>query len=145
MRRTRAPTPAAANNKQQKQVLNVDNATASPSVLLFFDQGERYLFNAGEGLQRHMREYKVRYSKVEQMMFTRVALDTMAGLPGRCFARSVDRGGGGDDDGCGGVRQRRWRRHRRFAHERSQQLGRHTRTFKTNHPPTPQKTHKKQA
>ena len=78
--RTRGPN--TRHHKPQTQVLNVDNATASPSVLLFFDQGERYLFNAGEGLQRHMRECKVRYSKVEQMMFTRVALDTMAGLPG---------------------------------------------------------------
>ncbi len=53
-------TPAAAPNAQ---VLNVDNESASASVLLFFNQ-ERYLFNAGEGLQRHMREYKVRMGKV---------------------------------------------------------------------------------
>lgn len=45
------------------QVLNVDNATAAPSLLLFFDK-ERYLFNAGEGIQRHFIEYKQRMKKV---------------------------------------------------------------------------------
>lgn len=39
------------------QVLNVDNSTASPSVLLVLDS-KRYLFNAGEGIQRHFIEYK---------------------------------------------------------------------------------------
>lgn len=50
------PLPAA-------QVLNVDNSCASASLLLFFDQ-ERYIFNVGEGMQRHMREYKVNLQKV---------------------------------------------------------------------------------
>lgn len=45
------------------QVYNVDNSTASPSVLLFFDK-QRYLFNAGEGIQRHLIEYKQRLQKV---------------------------------------------------------------------------------
>jgi len=43
--------------------MNVDNATAAPSVLLFFDR-ERYLFNAGEGIQRHFFEHKQRLKKV---------------------------------------------------------------------------------
>jgi hypothetical protein len=46
-------------------VLNVDNATAAPSVLLFFDNN-RYLFNAGEGIQRHFTEHKQRMKKVWQ-------------------------------------------------------------------------------
>lgn len=45
------------------QVVNVDNSTAAPSVLLFFDQ-HRYLFNAGEGIQRHFIEHKQRMNKV---------------------------------------------------------------------------------
>lgn len=48
-----------------QQVLNVDNATAAPSVLLFFDNN-RYLFNAGEGIQRHFIEHKQRMKKVWQ-------------------------------------------------------------------------------
>jgi ribonuclease Z len=40
----------------------VDNSTASPSVLLFFDTS-RYLFNAGEGIQRHFIEHKARMNK----------------------------------------------------------------------------------
>ena len=47
------------------QVLNVDNATASPSVLLFFDK-ERFLFNAGEGIQRHFIEHKQRLKRVRR-------------------------------------------------------------------------------
>lgn len=45
-----------------RQVFNVDNASALPSVLLFFDN-QRFLFNAGEGIQRHFIEYKQRMTK----------------------------------------------------------------------------------
>lgn len=48
-------------------MLNVDNATASPSLLLFFNQ-ERYVFNVGEGMQRHMREYKASTGKVSALL-----------------------------------------------------------------------------
>lgn len=41
----------------------MDNSTASPSVLLFFDK-QRYLFNAGEGIQRHLIEYRKKMQKV---------------------------------------------------------------------------------
>lgn len=40
-------------------MLNADNSTASPSLLLVFDT-ERYLFNCGEGLQRLALESKAR-------------------------------------------------------------------------------------
>jgi hypothetical protein len=43
--------------------MNVDNSTAAPSVLLLFDK-QRYLFNAGEGIQRHFIEHKQRLSRV---------------------------------------------------------------------------------
>lgn len=45
------------------QVLNVDNATAAPSVLLQLER-QRYLFNAGEGIQRHFIEHKMKLKKV---------------------------------------------------------------------------------
>ncbi|PNH04248.1 hypothetical protein TSOC_009630 [Tetrabaena socialis] len=41
------------------QVLPLDIDHTSPSVLLFFDK-ERYLFNAGEGIQRLFREHKLK-------------------------------------------------------------------------------------
>lgn len=36
----------------------------SPSLMLMVDKAGRYMFNAGEGLQRLMREKKVRMNKV---------------------------------------------------------------------------------
>jgi len=54
---------SSAHYTSYLQVLNVDNSTAAPSLLLFFD-GECYLFNVGEGMQRHLREYKVATGKV---------------------------------------------------------------------------------
>ena len=37
----------------------------SPSLLLVFDKA-RFMFNAGEGLQRLMREKKIKMSKVSE-------------------------------------------------------------------------------
>ena len=34
------------------------------SLILVFDKGGRFMFNAGEGLQRLMRENRVKMSKV---------------------------------------------------------------------------------
>lgn len=48
--------PAAA------QVIVPDSAHTAPSVLLVFDK-ERYLFNAGEGLQRIFCQHRLRVSK----------------------------------------------------------------------------------
>jgi hypothetical protein len=47
------------------QVINVDNCTASPSVLLVLDS-KRYLFNAGEGIQRHFIENKQKMRQVSR-------------------------------------------------------------------------------
>ena len=48
------------------QILSSDVDHSGPSVLLFVDMkdGGRFLFIAGEGLQRMFREYKLRISKV---------------------------------------------------------------------------------
>lgn len=58
-----SPRADRTGNAATVQVVNVDNSTAAPSVLLFFDQ-HRYLFNAGEGIQRHFIEHKQRMNKV---------------------------------------------------------------------------------
>lgn len=56
-----------------RQVLNVDNATAAPSVLLSSDK-ERFLFNAGEGIQRHFSQHKQKPTKVSPWMIRIVAV-----------------------------------------------------------------------
>eukprot|EP00882_Tetradesmus_deserticola_P029479 GHRQ01033022.1.p1 GENE.GHRQ01033022.1~~GHRQ01033022.1.p1 ORF type:complete len:142 (+),score=29.73 GHRQ01033022.1:29-427(+) len=54
------------------QVINVDNSTAAPSVLLVLDN-RRYLFNAGEGIQRHFIEYKQKMRQVGSSSSSRSA------------------------------------------------------------------------
>ena len=89
------------------QVLASDVDHSSPSLMLVFDKGGRFIFNSGEGLQRLMRESKIKMAKVgqnllhpparplssyapvpvpvtqlEHYFFTRVSTETMSGLPG---------------------------------------------------------------
>ncbi|CAL9030346.1 unnamed protein product [Prunus brigantina] len=45
----------------------MDTQDASPSVLLFFDK-QRFIFNAGEGLQRFCTEHKIKLSKHLDLM-----------------------------------------------------------------------------
>lgn len=59
----------------------MDTQDTSPSVLLFFDK-QRFIFNAGEGLQRFCTEHKVKLSKIDHMFLTRVCSETAGGLPG---------------------------------------------------------------
>ncbi|ONK80061.1 uncharacterized protein A4U43_C01F13400 [Asparagus officinalis] len=59
----------------------MDTQDTSPSVLLFFDK-QRFIFNAGEGLQRFCTEHKIKLSKIDHMFFTRVCSETAGGLPG---------------------------------------------------------------
>lgn len=48
---------------RSEQVLALDIDHTTPSVLLFFNK-ERYLFNAGEGIQRLFREHKLKIKQV---------------------------------------------------------------------------------
>ena len=64
------------------QVLASDVEHNSPSLLLNIDKFGKICFNAGEGLQRLVRENKVRLQKLEHYLFTRVHTSTLAGLPG---------------------------------------------------------------
>ncbi|KAI8920004.1 beta-lactamase-like protein [Powellomyces hirtus] len=63
------------------KVLGTDTVDASPTVMLDFESG-RYLFNCGEGTQRFCHEHKVGIRKVDQIFLTRVAWETVGGLPG---------------------------------------------------------------
>eukprot|EP00850_Spirogloea_muscicola_P006048 SM000028S10142 [mRNA] locus=s28:599100:604019:+ [translate_table: standard] len=59
----------------------MDTGDTAPCVLLFFDQ-RRFVFNAGEGLQRFCTEHKVRLSRIDHVFLTRVCSETAGGLPG---------------------------------------------------------------
>ncbi|WIA31761.1 hypothetical protein OEZ86_002633 [Tetradesmus obliquus] len=86
-----------AHYSSHLQVFNVDNSTASPSVLLVLDS-KRYLFNAGEGIQRHFIEYKQKMRQITSVLATRVSTDTLAGLPGMLLSQvSVGSDGTGSD------------------------------------------------
>ncbi|KAL6144661.1 hypothetical protein ACLB2K_055352 [Fragaria x ananassa] len=59
----------------------MDTLDTSPSVLLFFDK-QRFIFNAGEGLQRFCTEHKIRLSKIDHIFLSRVCSETAGGIPG---------------------------------------------------------------
>ncbi|GLC37922.1 hypothetical protein PLESTF_000610300 [Pleodorina starrii] len=75
------------------QVLSVDVDHTSPSVLLFFNN-ERYLFNAGEGIQRLFREHKIKITQIDQYFITRVSTETLGGLPGMALSVTAADSGG---------------------------------------------------
>lgn len=58
-----------------------DTGDTVPTVLLFFDQ-RRFIFNAGEGIQRYCTEHKIKLSKIDHIFLTRVCSETTGGLPG---------------------------------------------------------------
>ncbi|KAF3450715.1 hypothetical protein FNV43_RR06804 [Rhamnella rubrinervis] len=72
-----------ANTIAYVQILGtgMDTQDTSPSVLLFFDK-QRFIFNAGEGLQRFCTEHKIKLSKIDHIFLTRVCSETAGGLPG---------------------------------------------------------------
>uniref|UniRef100_A0A1J3HCT4 ribonuclease Z n=1 Tax=Noccaea caerulescens TaxID=107243 RepID=A0A1J3HCT4_NOCCA len=80
-RKTRTLNPT--NTIAYVQVLGtgMDTQDTSPSVLLFFDK-QRFIFNAGEGLQRFCTEHKIKLSKVDHIFLSRVCSETAGGLPG---------------------------------------------------------------
>ncbi|KAM7254519.1 hypothetical protein ACFE04_003899 [Oxalis oulophora] len=75
--------PTASNTISYVQVLGtgMDTQDTSPSVLLFFDN-QRFIFNAGEGLQRFCTEHKIKLSKIDHIFLSRVCSETAGGLPG---------------------------------------------------------------
>ncbi|KAG2496087.1 hypothetical protein HYH03_005690 [Edaphochlamys debaryana] len=75
------------------QVLPLDIDHTSPSILLFFDK-ERYLFNAGEGIQRLFREHKLKIKQVNAYFITRISTETLGGLPGMALSVTPPESGG---------------------------------------------------
>lgn len=71
------------NTEAYVQILGtgMDTQETSPSVLLFFNN-ERFIFNAGEGLQCFCTEHKIKLSQVDHICLTRVCSETAGGLPG---------------------------------------------------------------
>lgn len=59
----------------------MDTQDTSPAVMLFFDK-QRFIFNAGEGLQRFCTEHGIKLSKIDHIFLSRVCSETAGGLPG---------------------------------------------------------------
>ncbi|KAJ3154010.1 Zinc phosphodiesterase ELAC protein 2 [Geranomyces variabilis] len=67
--------------KSYIQVLGTETGDTTPAVMFVAD-GQRYLFNAGEGTQRFCIENRVRLARLSNVFLTRVKWDTCGGLPG---------------------------------------------------------------
>ncbi|OQR99344.1 hypothetical protein ACHHYP_20309 [Achlya hypogyna] len=63
------------------QVISVGSVETSPSVVVT-GENQRYLFNAGEGLQRLCMEHRVRLGKLQTVLLTELSSETLGGLPG---------------------------------------------------------------
>ncbi|XP_026385349.1 tRNAse Z TRZ4, mitochondrial-like [Papaver somniferum] len=59
----------------------LDTQDTSPSICLFFDK-QRFIFNAGEGLQRFCSEHKIKLSKIGHIFVSRACSETTGGLAG---------------------------------------------------------------
>ncbi|KAH0721288.1 hypothetical protein KY290_006210 [Solanum tuberosum] len=75
----------------------MDTQETSPSVLLCFDH-ERFIFNAGEGLQRFCTEYKIKLSQIDHICLTRVCSETTGGLPGLLLTLAGMKNGSSESD-----------------------------------------------
>ncbi|KAJ0007268.1 hypothetical protein Pint_29697 [Pistacia integerrima] len=66
----------------------MDTQDTSPSILFFVDE-QRFIFNAGEGLQRFCTEHKIILPNVgisvDHIFLSRVCSETAVGLPGLLF------------------------------------------------------------
>lgn len=80
-RRVRALNPTNTIAYVQFLGTGMDTLDTSPSVLLFFDK-QRFIFNAGEGLQRFCTEHKIKLSKIDHIFLSRVCSETAGGIPG---------------------------------------------------------------
>ncbi|CAG7867968.1 unnamed protein product [Brassica rapa] len=80
-RKTRKLNPNTTAYAQVVLGTGMDTQDTSSSVLLFFDK-QRFIFNAGEGLQRFCTEHKIKLSKIDHVFLSRVSSETAGGLPG---------------------------------------------------------------
>ncbi|KAJ3694530.1 hypothetical protein LUZ60_010010 [Juncus effusus] len=79
--KARKANPVSTTSHVQILGTGMDTQDTSPSILLFFDQ-QRFLFNAGEGLQRFCSEHKIKLSKIDHIFLSRVCSETAGGIPG---------------------------------------------------------------
>ncbi|KAL3631919.1 tRNAse Z trz4, mitochondrial [Castilleja foliolosa] len=79
--KTRKLNPANTISYVQILGTGMDTQDTSPAVLLFFDK-QRFIFNAGEGLQRFCSEHRIKLSKIDHIFLSRVCSETAGGLPG---------------------------------------------------------------
>ena len=63
------------------QILGTDAGDCCPSVLVVTESG-RFLFNAGDGLQRFCTQHAVKLGKLEDVFLTQLHADTLGGLLG---------------------------------------------------------------
>ncbi|KAG0356174.1 hypothetical protein BG005_004902 [Podila minutissima] len=73
--------------KAYLQVLSSGTADCSPSIILHFDS-QRYMINCGEGTQRLCMESKLRFSKLQTILFTRNHWECFGGVPGMLLTLS---------------------------------------------------------
>ncbi|KAH9624165.1 hypothetical protein KSS87_004304 [Heliosperma pusillum] len=93
--KTRKLNPVNTISYVQILGTGMDTQDTCPSVLLFFDK-QRFIFNAGEGLQRYCTEHKVKLSKIDHIFLSRVCSETAGGLPGLLLTMA----GLGDEGMC---------------------------------------------
>ncbi|KAH9618548.1 hypothetical protein KSS87_006548 [Heliosperma pusillum] len=79
--KTRKLNPVNTISYVQILGTGMDTQDTCSSVLLFFDK-QRFIFNAGEGLQRYCTEHKIKLSKIDHIFLSRVCSETAGGLPG---------------------------------------------------------------
>eukprot|EP00003_Mantamonas_plastica_P031833 TRINITY_DN8424_c0_g1_i1.p2 TRINITY_DN8424_c0_g1~~TRINITY_DN8424_c0_g1_i1.p2 ORF type:complete len:103 (-),score=28.58 TRINITY_DN8424_c0_g1_i1:170-478(-) len=67
--------------KTQFEVVGTDTGDSSASVLMTVEN-KRYIFNIPDGLQRFTLQHKVKLSKIDHVLATRMHVNTTGGLPG---------------------------------------------------------------
>ena len=67
--------------KWSLQVISSHSADSHPSLMLVFDSA-KYLFNAGEGMQRAIMEHGSKLTKLKAIFVSRLAWDRVGGVPG---------------------------------------------------------------
>lgn len=64
------------------QTISASTSDTTPSLLLNFDGGAKYLFNCGEGTQRALSQLKVGTKGLKSIFATELGSDAVGGLSG---------------------------------------------------------------
>lgn len=76
-----ATSVSSTKTKVVAQVVGIDTGDSSPSIIVATDTS-RYLFDAGEGLQRFCGEHRTRLVKVDALFVSQISAMRAGGLPG---------------------------------------------------------------